>query len=75
VSLGLRVEIWPHCFVTSALYGWVVHVPTVFLMEDGLPVPIAKWAGWAQGESSVISRYDDNAGSPHAFLTEHWSAV
>jgi hypothetical protein len=34
VSLGLRVKIWLHCFVTSALYRWVVHVPTVFLAED-----------------------------------------
>jgi hypothetical protein len=72
VSLGLRVEIWPHSFITSALYGWVVHVPAVFLTDLSEPV---KWAEWAQGENSVVSRYDDNAGSPHAFLTEHWSAV
>ena len=32
MSLGLRVEIWPHSFVTSALYGWLVHVPTVWRM-------------------------------------------
>jgi hypothetical protein len=43
VSHGLRVEIWPHCFVTSALYGWLVYVPAVFLTEDDLPVPVGKW--------------------------------
>ena len=75
MSRGLRVEIWPHCFVTSALYGWLVYVPAVFVTEDDLPVPIGKWAGLAQRESSTIPRYDEDAGNPHTFLTEHWSAV